>query len=104
MSFYEKELTLLEELYAEFGEDVLYTATGGEPVTIRAVVDITPIEILGNDSPEIDTVSPRIAVKISELPNPQRGDAVIVREQSWFVKRIMPVVDGERELLLEKAG
>jgi hypothetical protein len=75
-----------------FGVPVVYTPTGMPPVTITAIVDITPeISAISATGIPISTAQSTLSVRLADLPQePQQGDLVTIAGESFQVIDYQP--------------
>lgn len=68
-----------------WGEEMSYTPTGGDAVTITAVPGEIDPSIMADFNPPADSLS--LDVRCSEVVTPKRGDIFIWNTETWYLVR-----------------
>ena len=84
----------VDDCFRHLGRDAVYTADGGEPVTVRVIAK-RPDEIVGFDETRIHAATTLFDVRVSEIAEPQPGDRLSVDGEDYLVQG-EPVADTER--------
>ena len=75
----------VDATFAAFGIDAVYTAAGGEPVSVR-VIARRPDTIVGFGETRIHAETAAFEVRTSEIPNPRPGDQVTVAGETFIIQ------------------
>ena len=86
-------------LYALFADshlarDVVYTAEGGAPALVRAILR-RPDDVTGFGDARIWSETTRIDLCVDEVPNPRPGDRIEIEGDAFLIQG-EPVRDRER--------
>lgn len=75
-----------------FGLPVVYTPTGGSPVTFQAIIDVNAeIETITAAGIPISTAKTTLSVRLADLPQtPQQGDLVTISGEGYQVIDYQP--------------
>jgi hypothetical protein len=79
---------------AHLARDVVYTADGGTPAPVRAIVR-RPDDITVFGDARLWSESSRLDLRIAEVPNPRSGDRVEIEGDAFLIQG-EPVRDRER--------
>jgi hypothetical protein len=88
---------------SEFAETIVYTASGGSPVNVTAVV----IRNIILEEPYVrggNTARSEIYVKKSEVDNPKFGDTFTFDQQTWELDPIRGVMYNDEDDDIFKIG
>ena len=85
MTFKEAAQRSVNSIFARLGEDATFTATGGEPLTVRAV-RCQPDEILDVASSRILTETAIFLLRVTEVTTPRAGDTLLVDGGSFVIQ------------------
>jgi hypothetical protein len=85
---------LIDACFQRLGVEVTYTPHGGAPVSIRVIAK-RPDEIVGLGDTRIHSETALFDVRVSEVPAPRPGDALIVDGATYAIQG-EPVRDRER--------
>ena len=86
--------TAVDDCFRHLGRDAVYTADGGEPVTVRVIAK-RPDEIVGLGETRIHAGTALLDVRVSEIAEPRAGDRLSVDGKDYLVQG-EPVGDAER--------
>ena len=88
-----------------FGLPVVYTPTGGSPVDIQAIVDVTPeISSISAAGIPISTTMTTLSIRSADLPQiPQQGDLVTIAGDGYQVVDYQPDGIGGAKLHINPA-
>ena len=86
--------TAVDDCFRHLGRDAVYTAEGGEPVTVRVIAK-RPDEIVGLGETRIHAGTALLDVRVSEIAEPRAGDRLNVGDLDYLVQG-EPVRDTER--------
>ncbi|MBM9592938.1 head-tail joining protein [Roseitranquillus sediminis] len=88
--------TALDALFADahLARDVAYTADGGTPAPVRAIVR-RPDDTTAFGDARLWSESARLDLRIAEVPNPRPGDRVEIESEVFLIQG-EPVRDRER--------
>ena len=86
--------TAVDDCFRHLGRDAVYTADGGEPVTVRVIAK-RPDEIVGLGETRIHAGTALFDVRASEIAAPRPGDRLSVGDLDYLVQG-EPVGDTER--------
>ena len=84
----------VDDCFRHLGRDAVYTADGGEPVTVRVIAK-RPDEIVGLGETRIHAGTALFDVRVSEIADPRPGDRLTVDGGDYLVQG-EPVRDAER--------
>ena len=84
----------VDDCFRHLGRDAVYTADGGEPVTVRVIAK-RPDEIVGLGETRIHAGTTLFDVRVSEIAEPQAGDRFGIDGEDYLVQG-EPVRDTER--------
>jgi hypothetical protein len=86
----------LDALFADphLGRDVVYTAEGGAPVLVRAILR-RPDEVTGFGEARLWSETTKLDLRVAEVPTPRPGDRVEIDGEAFLVQG-EPVRDRER--------
>ncbi len=86
----------LDALFADanLGRDVVYTADGGAPVQVRAILR-RPDDITGFGEARLWSETTRLDLRIAEVPAPRPGDRIEIDGEAFLIQG-EPVRDPER--------
>ncbi|MDP7150023.1 MAG: hypothetical protein QGI70_03490 [Paracoccaceae bacterium] len=76
------------------GRDVVYTADGGAPVLVRAILR-RPDEVTGFGDARIWSETTRLDLRVAEVANPRPGDRIEIDGEAFLIQG-EPVRDRER--------
>ncbi|HDR30078.1 head-tail joining protein [Rhodovulum sp.] len=79
---------------AHLGRDVVYTAEGGVPVLVRAILR-RPDDVTGFGEARLWSETTRIDLRVAEVPNPRPGDRIEIDGDAFLVQG-EPLRDSER--------
>ena len=79
---------------AHLGRDVVYTAEGGAPVLVRAILR-RPDDVTGFGEARLWSETTRIALRVAEVPEPRPGDRIEIDGDAFLIQG-EPVRDSER--------
>ena len=79
---------------AHLGRDVVYTAEGGAPVLVRAILR-RPDDVTGFGEARLWSETTRIDLRVAEVPEPRPGDRIEIEGEAFLIQG-EPVRDGER--------
>jgi len=79
---------------AHMGQDVVYTAEGGAPVLVRAILR-RPDDVTGFGEARLWSETTRVDLRIAEVPNPRPGDRIEIESEAFLIQG-EPVRDRER--------
>ena len=85
MSFKEAAQRSVNSIFSLLGEDATFTATVGQPLTVRAVRR-QPDEILDVASSRIHTATDIFLLRVAEVANPKAGDALQLGTESFVIQ------------------
>ena len=85
--------TAVDDCFRHLGRDAVYTADGGEPVTVRVIAK-RPDEIVGLGETRIHAGTALLDVRASEIAEPRAGDRLSVDGKDYLVQG-EPVRDTE---------
>ena len=77
--------TAVDDCFRHLGRDAVYTADGGEPVTVRVVAK-RPDEIVGLGETRIHAGTALFDVRVSEIAEPRPGDRLSVGGEDYLVQ------------------
>lgn len=88
--------TALDALFtdAQLGRDVVYTAEGGAPKLLRAILR-RPDEITGFGEARLWSETTRLDLRVAEAPNPRPGDRIEIDGEAYLIQG-EPIRDRER--------
>lgn len=86
----------LDALFADahLARDVVYTAEGGAPALVRAILR-RPDEVTGFGEARIWSETTRLDLRLAEVPNPLPGDRIEIDGEAFLIQG-EPVRDRER--------
>ena len=86
----------LDALFADahITRDVVYTAEGGTPALVRAVLR-RPDDVTGFGDARLWSETTRVDLRIAEVPNPRPGDRIEIDGAAFLIQG-EPVRDRER--------
>ncbi|PRX29954.1 hypothetical protein SAMN05216257_10927 [Meinhardsimonia xiamenensis] len=86
----------VEVLFADphLGRDVVYSAEGGVPVLVRAILR-RPDEVTGFGEARIWSETTRLDLRVAEVPAPRPGDRIEIDGEAFLIQG-EPVRDRER--------
>ena len=84
----------VDDCFRHLGRDAVYTADGGEPVTVRVIAK-RPDEIVGLGETRIHAATTLFDVRASEVAEPRPGDLLDIDGEGLVVQG-EPVGDAER--------
>lgn len=86
----------LDALFADahLARDVVYTAEGGAPALVRAILS-RPDDVTGFGEARICSESTRLDLRVAEVPDPRPGDRIELDGEAFLVQG-EPVRDRER--------
>lgn len=100
----------MESVAHALGEDVTYTRTGFDPVTVRAVIG-SGFERVQSGAARVSSTRLEITVRLSQFedftmaPEDARGDTVVVRGLTTEVASLQGDIEGVgATLVLKKTG
>ena len=79
---------------AHLGRDVVYTAEGGAPVLVRAILR-RPDDVTGFGEARLWSETTRIDLRVAEVPEPRPGDRIEIDGEAFLIQG-EPVRDSER--------
>jgi hypothetical protein len=79
---------------AHLGRDVVYTADGGAPSLVRAILR-RPDDLTGFGEARIWSETTRLDLRIAEVPSPRPGDRIEIEGEAFLIQG-EPVRDRER--------
>ena len=79
---------------AHLGRDVVYTAEGGAPVLVRAILR-RPDDVTGFGEARLWSETTRIDLRVAEVPEPRPGDRIEIDGDAFLIQG-EPVRDSER--------
>ena len=77
--------TAVDDCFRHLGRDAVYTADGGEPVTVRVIAK-RPDEIVGLGETRIHAGTALFDVRVSEIAEPRPGDRLSVGGEDYLVQ------------------
>ncbi len=86
--------TAVDDCFRHLGRDAVYTADGGEPVTVRVIAK-RPDEIVGLGETRIHAGTALFDVRVSEIAAPRLGDRLGLDGEEYVIQG-EPVRDAER--------
>ena len=75
----------VDDCFRHLGRDAVYTADGGEPVTVRVIAK-RPDEIVGLGETRIHAGTALFDVRASEIAEPRPGDRLSVGGEDYLVQ------------------
>ena len=86
----------LDALFADahLARDVVYTAEGGAPVLVRAIL-LRPDDVTNFGDARIWSETTRIDLRVAEVPAPRPGDRIEIDSDAFLIQG-EPVRDRER--------
>ena len=84
----------MDDCFRHLGREAVYTADGGEPVTVRVIAK-RPDEIVGLGETRIHAGTALFDVRVSEIAAPRPGDRLVIDGETYLVQG-EPVGDAER--------
>jgi len=85
---------LIDNCFQRLGVEAIYTMQDGSPVDIRVIAK-RPDEIVGLGDTRIHSETALFDVRVSEVPSPRPGDALIVDGVTYAIQG-EPARDRER--------
>lgn len=79
---------------AHLARDVVYTADGGGPVLVRAILR-RPDDVTGFGEARIWSETIRLDLRVAEVPTPRPGDRIEIDGEAYLIQG-EPVRDAER--------
>jgi hypothetical protein len=88
--------TALDALFADahLARDVVYTAEGGAPLLVRAILR-RPDDVTGFGDARIWSETTRLDLRLAEVANPRPGDRIEIDGEAFLIQG-EPVRDRER--------
>ncbi|MFH1616657.1 MAG: hypothetical protein ABIG61_16435 [Planctomycetota bacterium] len=86
----------------EFAETITYTPSGGEAVSISAILEDMDPSIM-DVPPPADSML--LSVKYSDISSPGRGDTFTISEETWYLVKNLGggYYDGTWKLLISRS-
>ena len=75
----------VDDCFRHLGRDAVYTADGGEPVTVRVIAK-RPDEIVGLGETRIHAGTTLFDVRVSEVAEPRPGDRLVIDGETYLVQ------------------
>src|SRR3989304_10294925 len=85
-----------------FAQEVVYTPSGGQWKTIKAVFENAFIAMEGIGDVGVSSSVPSVLCKASDVADAARGDTVIVDETTYYITEGRPDGDGFMLMFLSK--
>ena len=79
---------------AHLGRDVVYTAEGGAPALVRAILR-RPDDVTGFGEARLWSETTRVDLRVAEVPEPRPGDRIEIDGEAFLIQG-EPVRDSER--------
>ncbi len=86
--------SMIDTCFQRLGIEATYTSQGGAPVSIRVIAK-RPDEIVGLGDTRIHSETALFDVRVSEVPAPRPGDALVVDGVTYVIQG-EPMRDQER--------
>jgi hypothetical protein len=84
----------------EYGIDVLYTAEGQSPVTLRGIFDYTYFEAEGGVG--IQARQARLTIEDKDAPAIKNNELITAKAKNFIIRQVRPDGEGITELDLEE--
>ena len=85
---------MIDACFQRLGIEATYISQGGDPMVIRVVAK-RPDEIVGFGDTRIHSETALFDVRVSEVPSPRPGDALVVDDVTYVIQG-EPVCERER--------
>lgn len=103
--FREHVCDILDHSKCAFGEDVVYTPRGQQPINIRGIFDREFQQVDPDTEIVIASNTPMLGVKLADIPfKPKKGDKVKIRNIEYKLTDAQEDGQGGASLILHKVS